>query len=141
MREEEEKEVGVASSSMGETNAEIEDVERRTISSESTDSSSLVEVESINRTFSRNAGLVEDSDKDLSRIASVATTMTSDPRFEVDFEEGENPQDWSMVTKGFVIGFMSFSTLVVVMCMFPCPLPLLHALYPSDQESDDYPRL
>jgi MFS family permease len=72
-------------------------------------------VQSIHQTLSRNAGL-EDADKSLARITSVATNMTSDPAFEVDFtEDGENPQEWSMAKKGMIIGFMSFSTLVVVM--------------------------
>ncbi|KAF2871479.1 major facilitator superfamily domain-containing protein [Massariosphaeria phaeospora] len=49
-------------------------------------------------------------------ITSVTTNMTTDPRFEVDFnEDGENPEDWSMALKSMIIGFMSFSTLVVVM--------------------------
>ncbi|KAL1610087.1 hypothetical protein SLS60_001752 [Paraconiothyrium brasiliense] len=41
--------------------------------------------------------------------------MTTDPRFEVDFDDGESPQDWSMAKKCMIIFFMSFSTLVVVM--------------------------
>ena len=42
--------------------------------------------------------------------------MTTDPRFELDFDDdGENPQDWPMWRKALIIFFMSYSTLVVVM--------------------------
>lgn len=85
------------------------------VSSISTRSSSSEEdVQSIQQTLSRNAGL-EEHDKSLAPITTVTTNMTTDPRFEVDFEDGENPQDWSMLKKSMVIFFMSFSTLVVVM--------------------------
>lgn len=73
------------------------------------------EINSIHQSLSRNAGL-EEPDKGLAQITTVTTNMTTDPRFEVDFDDdGENPQDWSMAKKGMVIFFMSFSTLVVVM--------------------------
>ncbi|KAF2276396.1 MFS general substrate transporter [Westerdykella ornata] len=116
MREQEEKDVGVAPSSTGKSALESEDIERQSLCSVSTASPSSLDdaVESINQTLSRNAGLVEEeADKALSH---TATNMTSDPRFEVDFDEGgENPKDWSMVRKGLVMAFMSYSTLIVVM--------------------------
>lgn len=87
------------------------------ISSISTTSGSFdeeEEVQSIHQTLSRNAGL-EDPVKSLAHITTVTTNMTTDPRFEIDFEDGESPQDWSMLKKSMVIFFMSFSTLVVVM--------------------------
>ena len=49
----------------------------------------------------------------LSRKAtSVRTTATSDPRFEVEFEEDdqENPRNWPVWYKGLVIFFMSWTT-------------------------------
>lgn len=68
--------------------------------------------------MSRVSG-IEEPDKGLAHITtrtSVATNMTTDPAFEIDFDDnGENPQDWSMAKKGMIMGFMSFSTLVVVM--------------------------
>ncbi|KAF2439536.1 MFS general substrate transporter [Karstenula rhodostoma CBS 690.94] len=88
---------------------------RTSVSSISTDSlSSEEEVQSIQQTLSRNAGL-EEHEKSLAHITTVTTNMTTDPRFEIDFQEGESPQDWSMPKKCMVIFFMSFSTLVVVM--------------------------
>ncbi|KAF2249790.1 MFS general substrate transporter, partial [Trematosphaeria pertusa] len=49
-------------------------------------------------------------------ITTVTTNTTSDPRYEIDFDDdGENPQDWTMLKKGTIIFIMSFSTLVVVM--------------------------
>ena len=111
------KEIGAASSSRGKSVSDIEaEDDHSSLSSTSTGSAtSEEEVQSIHQTLSRNAGL-EENDKSLAHITSVATNMTSDPQFEVDFDEGgENPQDWSMAKKGMIIFFMSFSTLVVVM--------------------------
>lgn len=89
-----------------------------TSSSTSTSSLSLRdEVQSIHQTWSRNAGL-EEREKavaGLSRLTSISTNMTTDPRFEVDFEEGEDPREWNMWVKAMVMFFMSYSTLVVVM--------------------------
>ncbi|KAF2727606.1 MFS general substrate transporter [Polyplosphaeria fusca] len=94
---------------------EADDGDRSTISSASTgDIESIQENQSIHQTLSRNAGL-EETDKGLAQIHTVTTNMTTDPAFEVDFDEGENPQDWSILKKGMIMGFMSFSTLVVVM--------------------------
>lgn len=93
---------------------EVED-DRSSLSSASTNSlSSSEEVQSIHQTLSRNAGL-EEPDKTLAQIHTVTTNMTTDPRFEVDFDEDDNPQNWSMAKKAMIIFFMSFSTLVVVM--------------------------
>ena len=43
--------------------------------------------------------------------------MTTDPDFEVDFEEGDpdNPKNWSVLYKAFAIFSMSWSTWVVVL--------------------------
>lgn len=93
----------------------IEDVEddNSSISTASTDS--IAEVQSIHHTWSRNTGHSWPGDKDLAGITTVATSATQDPRFEVDFDDGENPQDWPMAKKAVIIFCMSFSTLVVVM--------------------------
>ncbi|KAF2186265.1 MFS general substrate transporter [Zopfia rhizophila CBS 207.26] len=115
------KETRPASSSKEKVLSEIDidEGDRSTISTTSTDSiDSAEDVQSIHQSLSRNAGYsVEEMEKTLAHVASVATNMTSDPRFEVDFDDdsGENPQDWSMAKKGLIIFFMSFSTLVVVM--------------------------
>ncbi|KAF2110806.1 major facilitator superfamily domain-containing protein [Lophiotrema nucula] len=92
------------------------DVDDGDLSSTSTNSiDSIADIQSIHQTLSRNAGL-EEHEKSLAQIHTVNTNMTTDPAYEVDFdEEGENPKDWSMAKKGMVIGFMSYSTLVVVM--------------------------
>jgi multidrug resistance protein len=111
-----EKEVAV-SASKGETPTEAENDDHSSISSASTHSlNSSEEIQSIHQTLSRNAGL-EDGDKTMAHITTTTTNMTTDPRFEVDFEEdgSDNPQEWTMLKKGIIIFFMSFSTLVVVM--------------------------
>ncbi|OSS43909.1 hypothetical protein B5807_11367 [Epicoccum nigrum] len=85
--------------------------------SASTDSlSDTDEVLSIHQSLSRNAGLDEPGDKGMAHITTTTTNMTTDPRYELDFDDdGENPQDWPMWRKALVIFFMSYSTLVVVM--------------------------
>lgn len=100
-------------SSKEEIEVEADD-DHSSISSASTESASISsEVQSIQQTLSRNAGLEEP--EGLAPITTVTTNMTTDPRFEVDFDDGENPHDWSMAKKAMIIFFMSFSTLVVVM--------------------------
>jgi len=53
----------------------------------------------------------------LSRKAtSIRTTATTDPAFEIDWEDGddtENPRNWPLWYKGLTIGFISWSTWVV----------------------------
>ncbi|KAH7115924.1 major facilitator superfamily domain-containing protein [Dendryphion nanum] len=117
------KEMTVASPSQekrsSDVEVEIEDNDdHSSISSVSTDSLSSddEDIQSIHQTLSRNAGLEEQDNKGLAHITSVATNMTSDPQYEVDFEDnGENPQDWSLAYKAMIVFFMSFSTLSVVM--------------------------
>jgi multidrug resistance protein len=92
---------------------DVED-DRSSVTSISTDSPSPEEeIQSIHQTLSRNAGL-DEHEKSLAQITTVTTNMTTDPGFEVDFDEGENPQDWSLPKKCLTIFFMSFSTLIVV---------------------------
>ncbi|KAF2475553.1 MFS general substrate transporter [Lindgomyces ingoldianus] len=113
-----EKEIDPASSTREKVSSDLgeEEVDRSSISTNSTNSIDSAEDQlSIHQSLSRNAGL-EEPDKELARITSVATNVTSDPQFEVDFGDNvENPQDWGMAKKSMIIGFMSFSTLVVVM--------------------------
>ena len=49
------------------------------------------------------------------KVTSNATAGTSDPEFEVDFEEDDssNPRTWSLGYKGMCIGFLSWNTWVV----------------------------
>ncbi|KAI1939068.1 hypothetical protein LOZ58_003114 [Ophidiomyces ophidiicola] len=51
------------------------------------------------------------------KITSIATAGTSDPNFEVNWEEDdpENPLNWSLTYKGILIGFLSWNTWVVVL--------------------------
>lgn len=88
-----------------------------TISLASTDSLSDTDgIQSIHQSLSRNAGLEELGDKFMAHVTTATTNMTTDARFEIDFDgNGENPQDWPIWRKALVIFFMSYSTLVVVM--------------------------
>ncbi|KAF1962444.1 MFS general substrate transporter [Byssothecium circinans] len=115
-----EKEVEATASSGEEKTGSEDDVQieddRGSVSSTSTDSlSAESEILSIHQTPSRNAGLDDPTDKSFAALTNVSTTMTSDPRFELDLDETDNPQDWPAYKKGMVIFFMSFSTLVAVM--------------------------
>lgn len=50
------------------------------------------------------------------RVTSVGTTGTSDPNYEVDFEEEDdpdNPKNWSIKYKSMAITFLSWNTLTV----------------------------
>ncbi|KAF2634180.1 MFS general substrate transporter, partial [Massarina eburnea CBS 473.64] len=111
-----EKDVEVASlHSQEKATSDVEIDEQSSVTSSTSTDSAASEILSIQQTLSRNAGLEDPTDKSLQAITTVTTNMTSDPRFEIDFDETDNPQDWSTARKGMVIFFMSFSTLVVVM--------------------------
>lgn len=99
---------------------DIEPTDQLSVSSGSVDSESIHSHSpsrpSIHHTWSRNTGHSWPGDKELTGVTTVTTNATSDPRFEIDFDEnGENPQDLPMARKALIIFFMSFSTLVVVM--------------------------
>lgn len=50
------------------------------------------------------------------RVASVATTGTSDPQFEVDWEsenDPAHPKNWSLRYRAMAVLFLSWNTLVV----------------------------
>ena len=50
------------------------------------------------------------------KVTSVGTTGTTDPRFEVDWDgedDPNNPQNWSLVYKAMCIAFLSWNTLIV----------------------------
>lgn len=52
----------------------------------------------------------------LARTRTAGTTATNnDPSFEIDFDDGENPHDWSLFYRGVIIGIMSFGTTTVVL--------------------------
>lgn len=55
--------------------------------------------------------------RELSRFTTLGTTFTSDPSYEVDFddESAENPREWSTWYKALVVFAISFSTLVVIL--------------------------
>ena len=52
---------------------------------------------------------------------SVATNMTSDPEYEVDFAEDDpgNPRNWSMWKKSTIIFFFAYTTMTVYVFAFP----------------------
>jgi hypothetical protein len=50
------------------------------------------------------------------RVTSVGTTGTTDPNFEVDWDDEndpENPQNWSLRYKAMAISFLSWNTLIM----------------------------
>jgi hypothetical protein len=87
-------------------------------SKDSISSATEEEVQSIHQTSSQNVQPGEKGEEELAHVTTVATNMTTDPAFEVDFDDHDkedNPKNWSMAIKAMILGFMSFSTLVVVM--------------------------
>jgi hypothetical protein len=86
-------------------------------SKDSISSATEEEVLSIHQTSSQNVQPGEKGEEELAHVTTVATNMTTDPAFEVDFDDqdNDNPKNWSMAIKAMILGFMSFSTLVVVM--------------------------
>jgi hypothetical protein len=54
---------------------------------------------------------------------SVGTTGTTDPAFEVDYEEdgSDDPRQWKMTYKAMIIFFVSYSTMIVLVPIsHPC---------------------
>lgn len=53
---------------------------------------------------------------DITRFTTQGTAFTSDPSYEVDFEDGSNedPRNWPTWYKALIVFAISFSTLVVV---------------------------
>ncbi|KAB8271260.1 major facilitator superfamily domain-containing protein [Aspergillus minisclerotigenes] len=52
------------------------------------------------------------------KTTTIGTNATSDPRYEVDFEDENdqmNPKNWSLRYKGMGIAFLSWNTLVIVL--------------------------
>lgn len=49
-----------------------------------------------------------------SKATSIATTGTTDPNYEVDWDDEDitNPRNWPLWYKGLTIGFISWSTWV-----------------------------
>ena len=52
---------------------------------------------------------------------SVATNMTTDPEYEVDFAEDDpgNPRNWSMWKKSTIIFFFAYTTMTVYVAFLP----------------------
>lgn len=55
--------------------------------------------------------------RELSRFTTLGTIFTSDPSYEVDFDDeaAESPRDWPAWYKGVIVFCISFATLVVIM--------------------------
>jgi hypothetical protein len=50
------------------------------------------------------------------RVTSIGTTGTSDPNYEVDFEDEkdpDNPKNWTLKYKAMAIAMLSWNTLVM----------------------------
>ncbi|KAL4780938.1 major facilitator superfamily domain-containing protein [Aspergillus varians] len=91
-----------------------EDVHSVTGSTSSEDS--FDQIEAIGRTVTSRSRM---SEPDLTRrVTSIGTTGTTDPNYEVDFEDEDdpaNPKNWSFGYKGMAIAMLSWNTLVIVL--------------------------
>ncbi|KAH8422814.1 MFS transporter [Aspergillus melleus] len=83
----------------------------------STTSEDTIELEALAQSLSAHASRL--SQPSLARkITSIATNGTSDPNYEVDFEDEAdqtNPKNWSLKYKAFGIAVLSYNTLIVVL--------------------------
>ncbi len=94
----------------------FEDVEPEDDSRSSISAASSISIAEINQNLTTLTGHDFPEKSKFAELTAVATNATQDARFEIDFEEpGENPHDWSMGRKAWVIFTMSYSTLMVVM--------------------------
>ncbi|EAW08090.1 MFS transporter [Aspergillus clavatus NRRL 1] len=52
------------------------------------------------------------------RVTSIGTTGTTDPNFEVDYEDDDdqaNPKNWSFAYKAMAVAILSYNTLIIVL--------------------------
>lgn len=81
----------------------------------STTSEDTIEIEALAQSLSAHASRL--SQPSLARkITSIATNGTSDPNYEVDFEDETdrmNPKNWSLKYKAFGLAVLSYNTLIM----------------------------
>ncbi|KAL4919350.1 major facilitator superfamily domain-containing protein [Aspergillus aurantiobrunneus] len=77
---------------------------------------SLDQVEPLGRTVTSRSRV---SEPELTRrVTSIGTTGTTDPNYEVDFEDGDdpaNPKNWTLKYKAMAIAMLSWNTLIIVL--------------------------
>ncbi|THC98321.1 hypothetical protein EYZ11_002182 [Aspergillus tanneri] len=83
----------------------------------STTSEDSIEIEELAHSLSVHTSRL--SQPSLARkITSIATNATSDPNYEVDFQDESdqmNPKNWSLKAKSLCIAVLSYNTLIVVL--------------------------
>ncbi|KAL4880064.1 major facilitator superfamily domain-containing protein [Aspergillus karnatakaensis] len=84
-------------------------------STTSSDDESLDRIETLNRLSTIRSQMSEPSL--MRNVTSIATNGTTDPNYEIDFEDGDglNPKDWSSKYKAMAIAMLSYNTLVIVL--------------------------
>ncbi|KAI9367013.1 major facilitator superfamily domain-containing protein [Aspergillus egyptiacus] len=77
---------------------------------------SLDQIEALGRTVTSRSRMSEPSLA--RRVTSIGTTGTTDPNYEVDYEDGDdpaNPKNWSLKYKAMAIAMLSWNTLIIVL--------------------------
>ncbi|KAF7597521.1 hypothetical protein BBP40_003768 [Aspergillus hancockii] len=96
------------------TNATSADTNSLTGSTTSEDTINRDQIEALAQELSKRASRMSEP----SLVRKTTSVGTSDPNFEVDFEDDQdqmNPKNWSVRYKGMGIAFLSWNTLVIVL--------------------------
>ncbi|OJJ05405.1 hypothetical protein ASPVEDRAFT_86755 [Aspergillus versicolor CBS 583.65] len=92
------------------------DGDARSMAGSTSSEDSLDHVDALDRTVTSRSRM---SEPDLTRrVTSIGTTGTTDPNYEVDYEDGDdpaNPKNWSFKYKGMAIAMLSWNTLIIVL--------------------------
>lgn len=70
----------------------------------------------IGKTLTARTSRVSDHMSLAERVTTIPTNATSDPNYEVDWDDAddpENPKNWSLKYKAMVMTFLSWNTLIV----------------------------
>lgn len=90
------------------------DGDARSMAGSTSSEDSLDHVDALDRTVTSRSRM---SEPDLTRrVTSIGTTGTTDPNYEVDYEDGDdpaNPKNWSFKYKGMAIAMLSWNTLIM----------------------------
>ncbi|KAL5336481.1 major facilitator superfamily domain-containing protein [Aspergillus crustosus] len=92
------------------------DADTHSLTGSTSSDDSLDRIETVRRIMTSRSRMSEPSLT--RRVTSIGTTGTTDPNYEVDFEDGDdpaNPKNWSPKYKAMAIAMLSYNTLLIVL--------------------------